>query len=665
MRFDETGLFWNDYKPPRVTKERIKRIPPDPVWLKDDYLPYLDEALAFDPPLFTDSELIEAALRKEPLVWDIESYPNYWSVGFMSIVSGKCVVFESSEDEPDFNKSKLDWVARNFKLIDFNGEHYDRWILNIAVKPNTDYVDMFDATERIINWNMRGWEVCRNFGARKVDINHIDLFELTKLSPSLKTMAGRLGSGLMMDLPFKPGTPLNWNQQRITFWYMFNDLRNTLLLYNAHLENIKLRENLGPRYNLDLRSKSDAQMAEAIFRKETFRRTGKVPKPPQAIPGYSFKFQMPSWIQFLTKNLQWVRSAVENADFIINDAGYVVMPEILGDLVIPIGAGQYKMGIGGLHSHEESTSHVASNDMILKDFDVPSYYPKLILATGLYPPSIGPIFIPIFSGIVDERLEAKARKEKTKADALKIVVNGTFGKTLDPYSVMYYPELGIQTTLTGQLALLMLIERVTLAGFEVVSANTDGVVIKASKSQDNLLMQIIQGWEQDSGLELEPTEYYALLSRDVNNYIAIKPDGTTKSKGLYGKMGLEKNPQTEICWDAIVAFLTKGTPIEHTIRECRDINKFVSVRNVRGGCAKIYADATEYVGKVARWAYFKDETGEIVTCAKGHIVPQSEGARPIMRYNDNFPEDLDYNRYIQIANEQLTNMGYNHELGNL
>ena len=34
----------------------------------------------------------------------------------------------------------------------------------------------------------------------------------------------------------------------------------------------------------------------------------------------------------------------------------------------------------------------------------------------------------------------------------------------------------IQTTVTGQLALLMLIENIELAGFTVVSANTDGIV---------------------------------------------------------------------------------------------------------------------------------------------------------------------------------------------
>jgi len=658
MRFDDTGLFWSDWKPPKVVKTKVVRNPPDPVWLSPDYLPYLDEALEFDPPQFTDEELIQAALLKERLVWDIESYPNYWCCCFLSIDSGKCIYFESSDDEELwFNKSKLDWVLRNFQLIDFNGEKYDRHIAAIAVKSGTDCWDLWDATQRIINYNEPGWLVARSYGTRKLNINHIDLYELTPLAPSLKTMAGRLGSPLMMDLPFKPGTELRYEQSRIVFWYCFNDLRNTWLLYCAHQENIELRQSIGPRYQLDLRSKSDAQMAEAIFRKETFRRTGAQPTPQKIRAGHKFFFRMPDWITYLTTDLQWVRSMVADTPFEISDTGYIRMPELLADLVIPIGGNRYKMGIGGLHSQEESRAVVANSQYMLFDFDVPSYYPKLILGSGMYPPSIGPIFIPIYQTIVDERLAAKAAHFKVKADALKIVVNGTFGKTLDPYSIMYYPELGIQTTISGQLALLMLIERVTLAGFDVVSANTDGVTIRCRRDAGALLHKIVKGWEQDSGLELEPTEYAALYSRDVNNYIAVKADGTTKTKGVFGEAGLKKNPQIEVCSDAVVAYLTKGTPLHVSINGCLDINKFVSVRNVRGGCAKVYPAHTEYIGKVARWAYFKGETGEIITCNKGHLVPTTENARPMMRYDSEFPVGLDYEYYHRVATDHLTSLG--------
>lgn len=660
MRFDTAGLFWNDTKPAKVSKakEKATRVPPDPVWLRDDYLPHLDEASSFEPDLFSDEELVQASLRGERLVWDIESYPNYWSLGLQSMESGKCVLFESDDLAPDFDKRKLDWILRNFVLVDFNGEHYDRWIANIAVKPGTDCSHMYMATQRIIEMNERGWQVCRAMGAKKIHINHIDLIELTPLAPSLKTMAGRIGSPMMMDLPFKPGTFLSEPQKTITRWYMFNDLRNTQLLYKAHEENIKLREDFGKQYDLDLRSKSDAQMAEAIFRAEFHRRTGHNATSPDIRGGHKFKYDMPGWVRFLSLDLQWVKQQVEESWFEIEFTGYVKMPEQLANMVIPIGNMKYKMGIGGLHSQEENAAHYAGVDYILRDHDVASYYPKLILGSGKVPPALGSMFVPLFGGIVDQRLEAKKIDKKgAKAEGLKIVVNGSFGKTMDPWSVLYGPELGMQTTITGQLALLMMIERAHLAGFEITNANTDGVVVKAHKSREAELKAVVKQWEVETGLEMETTDYVATFSRDVNSYIAVGTDGKTKTKGAYGQTTIKKNPTNEVCADAITAYLTKGIPVEATIRECVDINKFVSVRNIRGGCAKVYPDRIEYIGKVARWYYASDESGEIVTAAKGHVVPRSEGAKPIMRYTGSLPVDINYDWYIGEAKANLALLG--------
>lgn len=663
MRFDNIGLFWDDTKAVRVSSAKAKKIaiPPDPVWLNDDYLPNLDESLAFKPDLFTDAELVEAAQRGEYLAFDIESYPNYWAIGFKSIQSGKCVYFESVEDDSGFDKQKLDWIARNFVLVDFNGEGYDRHILNVAIKPGTGSESMWTATERIIQYQEKGWQVAKAMGAKKVEINHIDLLELTPLAPSLKKMAGRLGSPFMMDLPFKPGSYLGANQIAIVKCYMFNDIDNTILVYKAHEKNIKLRKDFGAKYGVDLRSKSDAQMAEAIFRKKVQDATGYYPAKVEFIPGSSFKFQMPEWVQFSTPNLQWLKQAVIDADFVIGDTGYVQEPEAFRKLLVPIDGMSYSFGIGGLHSTEESVTYFAGSEWIIRDHDVASYYPKLILGSGISPPAIGYIFRPIYSGIVDERLAEKIKDKKgAAAEGLKIVVNGSFGKTMDPWSCLYCPQLGMQTTLSGQLALFMGIEMLAQAGFQVINANTDGIVVRALKSREDELKAVMKAWEKATSLEMETTDYSVYASRDVNNYVAVMLDGKTKTKGVFGEITLKKNPANAICGKAVSEFLAKGTSIEQTIRECSDINQFVTVRDVRGGCAKVYPERTEYLGKVARWYYANGETGEIVTAAKGHTVPRSEGAKPIMRYTGVFPEDLNYQWYIQEAIDNLTQMGISH-----
>ena len=497
MRFDEQGLFWNDTKPIKEKKEVIKRTPPDPVWNAPDYLPNIDEAEHWEPELMSDEELLDAQARGDRLVWDTESYPNYWSAGFTNLHTGKSLLFESSNDfQLEFDKRKLDWVLRNFTLVDFNGEYYDRHTAAIAIKPGTDCSHMWEATRAIIEFGTPGWVVVRDFKARKIQMDHIDLIELTPLAPSLKIMAGRLGSPLMMDLPFKPGTILSWKQTRVLRWYMFNDNRNTELVYKAHLGNIKLREEFGKPYGIDLRSRSDAQMAESIFRAETRKLTGRDPERVE-FRG-AFKFRMPDWVQFKTPELQALRQAIIDADFIVGENGYVQEPESFKNLKLRIGEGLYTFGIGGLHSNEKSIGHcifdrTGRQRYILRDHDVASYYPKLILNSGYYPPAIGPIFVSIFQAIIDRRLKEKAVDPKgVWALGLKIVANGTFGKTSDPWSVLYYPPLMVQTTISGQLALLMMIEKATLAGFEVTNANTDGVVIKCRVEEDNRLKAIVK-----------------------------------------------------------------------------------------------------------------------------------------------------------------------------
>ena len=66
----------------------------------------------------------------------------------------------------------------------------------------------------------------------------------------------------------------------------------------------------------------------------------------------------------------------------------------------------------------------------------------------------------------------------------------------------------------------MLIERIELLGIPVVSANTDGVIVKCPKVRQTELNAVISKWETDTGFETEETRYTAIFSRDVNNYFA-------------------------------------------------------------------------------------------------------------------------------------------------
>jgi DNA polymerase elongation subunit (family B) len=265
-----------------------------------------------------------------------------------------------------------------------------------------------------------------------------------------------------------------------------------------------------------------------------------------------------------------------------------------------------------------------------------------------------------------QHLDAELLNYTIKTESLKISCNGSFGKLGNKWSALYSPDLVIQITITGQLSLLMLIEMLEEFGIRVVSANTDGILIRCRIFQREKVNEIIAKWEALTGFETEETLYRAVYSKDVNNFIAIKTDGKVKGKGLYsvpwGKLTegppvfkLQKNPSTTIVVEAVIGLLRDGTPLEDTIRNCTDITKFVAVRTVTGGANQCGV----YVGKVVRWIYARGAHGNVMNYRKsGYKVPKTDGSRPMMELPDVFPPDLDYEWYIEEAQNVLNSIGY-------
>lgn len=669
-RADMCGFFWNDTPPPKPPKaEKPKRTPPERTWERPDYLPGLQEAMEFRVSQFEDWELAIAAAKRERLVFDIECYENYFLIAFTSLASGKVIYFERTPNH-DFNADKLRWIINTFCLVSFNGINYDMPILALALAGKSTSQLKYATNEIIVNGS-RPSDVLRTFKVKKLNTNHIDLIEVAPLRASLKIYGGRLHAPRMQDLPFNPEVILSPQQMAIVRWYCVNDLTNTAILHESLKEQIELRDSMGKQYKMDLRSKSDAQIAEAVIAEEVERLNGCRAQRPVIEPGTRYKYKIPHFIKYQSGLMNWALEIVRNANFIVSEDGNVGMPEELKALRLEMAGGVYRMGIGGLHSSEQCAAHYADADTLLIDRDVTSYYPYIILNQGLFPQPLGPNFLKVYRTLVERRIAAKHAGNKVVADSLKITINGSFGKLGSRYSVLYAPDLLIQVTVTGQLALLMLIERLELAGIHVVSANTDGIVIKCPTTRQAECDAIVKQWEAETSFETEDTQYLAVFSRDVNNYIAVKKkfDKTTKqwlceedgckTKGAYASPEkssdrLHKNPTNEICVDAVLALLTKGTPVMTTVRSCADIRKFVSVRTVTGGAVK---DGV-FLGKSIRWYYAAGEDGEIVYAKNGNKVPRSEGAKPVMDIPAAFPNDIDYEWYEREAYRMLEDIGY-------
>lgn len=657
--------------------------------------------------------------------YDTECYPNFWLLKVLdqwgnaysfSITNGQS--FTAAERQRIFTIFDL------FTVVSFNGINYDVPMIGGALV-GFDTSQLKALNDRIIVDKVKHWELGVSDWKPS---DHIDVMEVAPAQGSQKQYAGRIHCKKMQDLPYDPATVLTDFQMMEVAAYCFNDLEVLRALYQSLQPQIEQRIGLSERYGIDLRSKSDAQLAEAVIKLRCEQAVGRRLYKPDIDWNMTFKYNVPDYIGFTMPQLQHALQLVKDATFRLGVSGSVVMPPALDELVIPIGGSAYRMGIGGLHSSEKQVCHVSDENEQLLDIDVEAYYPNLMLNSGAYPPALGETFLTIFAEIKAERVAAKGLqgklkkqgdtsspeyvKAKTDNEGGKIMINGTFGKTGSPYSVLFAPQMLIQTTLTGQLSLLMLIEWFELYDIPVVSANTDGIVIKYQRDKLYIVDHMIAEWEKRTTLTMERTEYSALYSRDINNYYAIKPNGEVKRKGEYasvfdtsGKPDLQtkKNPDIEICSDAVAEYLSKGAPIHETIHNCRDIRKFVTIQRVNGGGIKMWGisamkdtlvrDMTptlvehgwykdgrkwrrndvitdartayetcfppqraEFLGKVVRWYYGVNCEGAIVYASNGNTVGNSYGSKPCMTLPDEFPDDIDYEWYLRKCNEILTDI---------
>lgn len=574
-----------------------------------------------------------------------------------NVATGETQQWDMSPGKP-LGGVTLEWFLRNVLSVTFNGINYDFPILSLALA-GCDNATLKAASDDIILNGMKHWTVAEKYGGVDLSgVDHVDLIEVAPGQAGLKIYGGRLHSKRLQDLPIEPSASISPDDRQRLIEYCGNDLETTIDLYHKLEPQLALRREMSSEFGIDLRSKSDAQIAETVIRREVEKRVGHRIFRPELHPDYRFTYSVPNWINFASPGMRQALEIIRSAEFNLSADGSVELPRILESMRLRIGQGVYRMGIGGLHSSESSVAHLAGSVTRIVDRDVISYYPRIILNQGLYPAHMGPEFLAVYRSLVERRVQAKQDGKKVMADALKICVNGSFGKLGSKWSVLYSPDLLIAVTLTGQLALLMLIEMLEDSGFQVISANTDGVVTRVDTERTDLFEALIAAWEMTTGFDTEETEYEALYSKDVNNYIAIKPDGGTKVKGLYATEGLQKNPTSPICVEAVIAHLTSGEQLTDYILCETDLRKFLTVRQVKGG-AQYPCEVWEweYLGKAVRWYYAKGETRHISYATNGNKVARSEGARPMMELTDEWPDDLDYEWYINEARSILADVG--------
>lgn len=104
---------------------------------------------------------------------------------------------------------------------------------------------------------------------------------------------------------------------------------------------------------------------------------------------------------------------------------------------------------------------------------------------------------------------------------------------LSKYNDLFDPLMGRSVCITGQLRLLELAIHLVreCSSLKIVQLNTDGIMVSLSDDDLERYDVICQEWQDRTGFELEEDTISEIIQKDVNNYVEIAIDGSTKIKG--------------------------------------------------------------------------------------------------------------------------------------
>ena len=569
-------------------------------------------------------------------VYDCEVFPNRFMFS----------AFNGSE-WVEFNETNLnelaEWIKDKRKVLaGFNSHGYDDVIIGSLAYDgrNRNAAAIYRLSTRIIEPKNEA-EKDANFRDRykgRPWAYSVDVFQLLNAKGSLKEWECRIGFPTVAESPAAFDKPLPYEMVPEVRAYCRNDVLATAQILTSRWHLVELREKLAAAFRLGNRAYclSEQGLAQATFlalhKQETGEASGRVREkaaeaPENANDRLPLADLISSRVVFGTLEFQRTLERLRTG-YLVKGGEKAWAIELDGQPLAEtfhLGGCELSLGVGGLHTVDGPGIITATDDAAIVDLDVTSYYPSLMISEGIYPSQLGEHFIQNMTELRERRVKAKREGDKTTADALKIVLNATFGKLNDNWSPIRSVSNAFRVTINGQLFLMMLIEALAEAGFKILSANTDGVTVQAARFYtDAHLVGVMSRWEQATGMQLERTEFAKVCRRDVNNYVALATDGKVKTKGVFNADAGKGDGA--VIRKAAIAYLLHGTDPAHTIANETDPTAFLFYQRAKNGGDLWYGDVL--IGKTARWYAAtvgmaikrKNPNGSFDTIPNGHCA---------------------------------------------
>lgn len=556
----------------------------------------------------------------------------------LEIIPKKRFVLYEDDDTDLFNL--LCWLQSKADYFGYNNKKYDRLMLSALLmyynqfnKPSKLITFLYETSQRVIRNSNNDTLWTDNFTSlilrNNVAFRDLDLFQIFRLDhyhKSLKQTSINIKWYNLKEYTMPPigdldrhyyherlpeakgmtDRELNIHYRNVFERFIPKEYLNEMADYNdndvyivaelirMNQEEVLLRYRISEEYKVDVYSASRSTIADKVIVKLYSKFTGLHPKAFIDTKTIRRKILvseiLSDKIAFSTPELNDILSGIRSLTLKGEKGEFDREFTFMGT--------SYTIATGGLHSNEIPAVYVENSDSIIVDRDVASYYPNMIRSLKVCQKHLIPkAWFRIADTIVDERLEHKhlakdksldvmeRDKHATAAACLKIVANaGIFGKMGSEKSFLCDKKAMYQVTINGQLFLLMLIEKLELAGIHVISANTDGIVTIVPRELEQTADDICHWWEKHLGLELEFTYYTKYVTEGVNSYLTVKRGGSSKFKGrMNPKMFLEdlsKGYNSPIVAKCVTEYFINGTPVMETLRNAKSILDFCRTQNI-------------------------------------------------------------------------------------
>ena len=526
------------------------------------------------------------------LIYDCEVFKEDWIIVFKELTTGLRTIIHND------NEAVMEFMKGQPVLCGFNNKHYDNHILK-AIMLDMTPAEIKQINDTIIVHGINGWEIptLKDSG---IWFESFDLMDDTQQGTSLKSIEAHLGIPIEeTQVDFDIDRRLTEQEVEDTIKYCSYDVDATEKLFYMREAYLKNKLKLGRMKGL-----SDTKALYMTNARLTATYLGaKQPKKPWE-DERDYQYPKELLREYIPQEVFDFFDKLHDPN--VPDAYLFGGYDEKGtkkkgaSIEIMVGVCPTTIAFGGIHGAIPTYMEEATETRSIRNKDVASYYPSLMVKRRYCSRNMpDPDF---FNETLQTRFKAKKAGDKETANALKLVLNTTYGAMLNgkdgvAYNDLYDPLMGRSVCITGQLFLLELSVHLVreCPSLKIIQLNTDGIMVSLDNEDEPKWQEITQEWQDRTGFALEEDFIKKIIQKDVNNYIEIpEGDGDPKIKGVALFRGISAagawkiNNNATIVPKAVIDYFSKGIDPEETIYAATDILDFQMISKVGGTYSRCF-----------------------------------------------------------------------------